>query len=129
MTDQTDSEPTLYEQLGGKDALDAAVDLFYGKVLSDDRIKHFFDGVDMDKQRGKQKIFLAYVFGGPVKYEGKDMREAHKHLVEEKGLGDDHFNAVAENLQTTLEEMNVPKELIDRVIAIAASTREDVLNR
>ena len=57
------------------------------------------------------------------------MREAHKHLVEEKGLGDDHFNAVAENLQTTLEEMNVPKELIDRVIAIAASTREDVLNR
>ncbi len=115
---------SLYEKLGGKEAIDAAVEIFYQKVLSDDRIKHFFDTVDMDKQRGKQKIFLAYAFGGPLKHDGKDMREAHKHL----DLTEEHFAAVAENLQSTLEQLNVPADLIGEVMAIAASTHDDVLN-
>ncbi len=121
-------DASLYERIGGKDALDAAVESFYQKVLSDDRIKHFFDGIDMAKQRGKQKVFLAFAFGGPVKYTGKDMREGHKHLVE-KGLNDGHFDAVAENLQATLTELGVPGDLIDEVMTIAGSTRDDVLNR
>ena len=41
---------TLFDQIGGEAAVDAAVDLFYKKVLADDRIKHFFEGVDMEKQ-------------------------------------------------------------------------------
>ncbi len=118
----------LYERIGGKDAIGAAVDIFYGKVLSDDRTNRFFAGVDMDKQRGKQKIFLAFAFSGPVNYDGKDMREAHKHLVEQ-GLNDSHFDAVAGHLQATLEELNVPADLIGEVMAIAGSTRDDVLNR
>ena len=115
---------SLYEQLGGKGALDAAVDRFYDKVLADDRIKHFFSGVDMRQQRGKQKIFLAYVFGGPVKYSGKDMRAAHAPLA----LEEEHFTAVAQNLQAALEELSVPPDLVEQVLDIAASTRDDVLN-
>ena len=115
---------SLYEKLGGKDAIDAAVEIFYQKVLADDRIKHFLESVDMNKQRGKQKIFLAYAFGGPVQYDGKDMREAHKHL----DLNEEHFGAVAENLQATLEQLKVPQELIEQVMSIAASTHDDVLN-
>ncbi len=114
----------LYDRIGGKGALDAAVELFYTKVLSDDRIKQFFDTVDMDIQRGKQKAFLAFAFGAPVKYSGKDMRAAHAELE----LTEKHFGAVAENLQNTLEEMGVPSELIAEVMAIAASTHDDVLN-
>ena len=56
------------------------------------------------------------------------MREGHAHLVA-KGLNDSHFDAVAENLVKTLEELNVPQELIDQVVTIALSTREDVLGR
>lgn len=122
------SGSNLFQRIGGKGAIEAAVDIFYGKVLADDRISRFFAGVDMDKQRGKQKIFLAYAFGAPVKYDGKDMRQAHKHLVE-KGLNDSHFDAVAGHLKATLEELNVPTDLIAEVMAIAGSTRDDVLNR
>lgn len=118
------SDANLYEKLGGKDAINTAVEIFYGKVLADDRIKHFFDTVDMAKQRGKQKAFLAMAFGGPVKYSGKDMREGHKHM----NLTEEHFTAVAENLSNTLTEMGVAQELIDQVMAIAASTHDDVLN-
>lgn len=119
-------ENSLYHKLGGKAAINAAVDAFYKKVLVDERIKHFFDDVNMQRQHNKQKAFLSAAFGGPEPWTGKDMREAHKNLP---GLNDTHFNAVAENLQKTLEELKVPKELIDQVMAIAASTRDDVLNR
>lgn len=49
---------TLYERLGGQNAVDTAVDIFYRKVLVDDRVNFFFDDVDMDKQIPKQKSFL-----------------------------------------------------------------------
>ncbi len=119
-------EASIYHQIGGKAAIDAAVEAFYVKVLKDDRIKHFFDDVDMVRQRTKQKQFLSAAFGGPIPWEGKDMRKAHAKLP---GLNDTHFNAVAENLQATLTDLKVKKELIDKIMAIAASTHDDVLNR
>jgi len=119
---------SLYEKIGGQPAMDAAVDLFYRKVLNDDRVSRFFEDVDMDEQRAKQKSFLTVVFGGPNDYTGKDLREAHKSLVDD-GLDDSHFDAVAVHLQNTLEELGVPAELVNRVMATAAGTRDDVLNR
>lgn len=119
---------TLFEQLGGQPAVEAAVDIFYRKVLTDGRISHFFDGVDMDRQRGKQKAFLTMAFGGPNSYSGKDMRTAHARLVT-MGLNDSHFDAVVELLGATLTELGVPANLIGQVAAIAESTRKDALSR
>ncbi len=119
---------TLFEQLGGSAAVDGAVDRFYRHVLSDDRIAHFFDGVDMERQAQKQKAFLTMAFGGPHNYTGADMKRGHAHLVQQ-GLNDSHFDAVAENLGKTLQEMGVAQNLIDQVLVIAESTREDVLGR
>ncbi|MDP6388357.1 MAG: group 1 truncated hemoglobin [Alphaproteobacteria bacterium] len=119
---------SLFDKLGGEPAVDVAVDIFYRKVLSDESISHFFDDTDMDEQRAKQKSFLTMVFGGPHEYTGKDMREAHAPLVE-KGLDDSHFDAVAGHLQATLDELGVPEDIAGEVMTIAASTRDDVLNR
>lgn len=122
------SNSTLFEQLGGTAAVEAAVDNFYRKVLSDDRVAHFFDDVDMDRQRGKQKAFLTMAFGGPHNYSGKDMRTGHARLVA-MGLNDSHFDAIIELLGGTLKEMGVADDLISQVAAIAESTRADVLGR
>lgn len=115
---------SVYDQIGGAAAVDAAVDIFYRRVLGDPLISDFFDSVDMDRQIGKQKAFLTMAFGGPNKYSGKDMREAHKHMK----IKEEHFNAVAGHLQGTLQELNVPENLIAEVMKIAASTHDDVLN-
>jgi len=125
----TPPTPSLFEQIGGAAAVEAAVDIFYRKVLSDDRVAHFFEGVDMDKQRGKQKAFLTMAFGGPHNYSGKDMRTAHAHLVAKMGLNDTHFDAIVELLGATLRELGVKDDLIGQVAAIAESTRNDVLGR
>ena len=119
---------TIYERIGGKGAIDAAVDLFYRKVLADDRVSNFFDGIDMDEQRAKQKSFLTMMFGGPHDYTGKDLREAHKRLVDD-GMNDSHFDVVAVHLQNALEELGVSGDLVKEVMTLAASTRDDVLNR
>lgn len=118
---------TLYERIGGEAALDAAVDLFYRKVLADSELSHFFVSTDMEGQRGKQKSFLAMVFGGPNDYTGKDLRSAHAPLVE-RGLDESHFSAVAGHLHATLDELGVPADVTQEVMEIAASTHDDVLN-
>ncbi len=115
---------SLFERIGGMAAVDAAVDIFYTKVLADERIAHFFKNTDMKAQAGKQKAFLAYAFGAPLAYTGKDMRHAHAHMQ----LTNEHFMAVAEHLVATLQELQVTHELIDEVAEIAMSTKDDVLN-
>ena len=82
----------------------------------------------MARQRNRQKAFLTYAFGGAPNYSGKNMREAHKRLVE-KGMHSSHFDAVMKHLGTTLKELNVPGDLIHEAAQIAMSTKNDVLNR
>ena len=119
---------TLYQEIGGEAAVDAAVELFYRKVLQDDRISRFFDDTDMDQQIAKQKAFLTMVFGGPAHYTGADMRTGHAHLVA-RGLNDSHVDAVIELLSASLTELGVAPHLVKRVAEIADSARADVLNR
>ena len=119
---------SLYERLGGEAAVDAAVDIFYRKVLSDGRVNAYFEDVDMEVQANKQKSFLTMVFGGPNNYTGTDMREGHKHLVA-RGLNDSHVDAIVELLGATLKELGVGDSDIQEVADIANSVRDDVLNR
>ncbi len=119
---------SLFTDIGGEPAVNAAVDIFYRKVLKDDRINRFFSGVDMEKQAAKQKAFLTMAFGGPHNYTGEDMRKGHAHLVAQ-GLNDTHFDAVMEHIGATLTELKVPANLIAQAAAIAESTRKDVLGK
>ena len=120
---------SLFERMGGQEAVDATVNLFYAKVLNDDRISHFFEGADLNHLLNKQKEFLAFAFGGPSNYDGRGLRETHKYLVEEKGLNESHFDAVIEDFGTTLMELKVPGDLIGEAARIALSVKNDVLNR
>jgi len=119
---------SLYDELGGAPAIEAAVDIFYRKVLSDDHISRFFEGVDMERQAAKQKGFLTMVTGGPNNYTGKDMRVGHAHLLK-LGLDDSHVDAVIGHLGDTLRELGVSDERISQVAATANSVRDDVLGR
>ncbi|WP_165482804.1 group I truncated hemoglobin [Legionella gresilensis] len=119
---------TLFERLGGQNAVNTSVDIFYRKMLTDDRVRHFFDDVDIEKQIIKQKGFLTMVFGGPNRYEGKDMREGHRHLIK-RGLNDSHIEIVIEHLGETLREIGANEEDIQKVASIANSVRNDVLDR
>jgi hemoglobin len=132
LLDQTttllDQPTTLLDQIGGQDSVDAAVDAFYVRVLADDRINGFFN-INMKAQAAKQKRFLGAVLGGTAKDPAGYMRGAHKKLVEEDGLNDGHFDAVAENLQATLEAFGIEGDVLDQIMTAIGSLREPTLNR
>ena len=119
---------TLFQRLGGREAVRQVVDDFYKSVLVDHRITHFFDGIDMARQRQKQIAFLSMAFGGPHQYTGKDMRDGHRHLVQ-RGLDDSHVDAVIELLQKALTDYGANLADIAEVVQIANSVRDDILDR
>ncbi len=122
------SNASVYEQIGGSAAVNAAVDIFYRKVLRDDHISDFFDTVDMDAQHAKQKAFITMALGGPQNYTGLDMRAAHAPLVQ-RGLTDSHFDAVLKHLGDTLLELGVDQEIVGAIATKLEGLRGHVLGR
>ena len=127
--DTSSREESLYERVGGEAAITAAVDIFYNKVLADPLTRPFFEGLDMEHQITKQIAFLARAFGGPMEYQGRDLVTAHAKLVQESGLTDVHFDAVARHLESTLLELGVARPLVDEVLTMVEATRGQVLGR
>ncbi|MCK5902998.1 MAG: group 1 truncated hemoglobin [Cocleimonas sp.] len=118
---------SVYKKIGGKAAVEAVVNRFYEIMLADDRVKDFFSNVNMDKQKIHQRDFIVFALGGASEYAGQDMRAAHQHLVDHKGLSDVHFDATFENLVTALRDLNVPEDLIAEAGKIVEGTRKEVL--
>lgn len=114
---------TLFQRMGGINAVNAAVDIFYEKVNQDNRISHFFRHIDMNRQSGKFKVFMACAFGAPIQYGGRSMREAHAHM----NLTEEHFDAVSGHLIDTLVGLQVDQSLIDEIIVVSTRTKNEVL--
>ncbi|KAL4427836.1 hypothetical protein ABPG75_001925 [Micractinium tetrahymenae] len=110
----------IFQALGGAAAVEAAVNRFYERVLADPDVSHYFEGVDMKKQKAKQVAFMALAFGGADCYRGRDMRTAHQGLP---GLSNRHFDAILGHFVDTLQELGVQQEVIDRAAAVVEGTR------
>ena len=120
--------PTLYEKIGGKDMVEKASHFLYVNILRDHRLKHFFENIDIEKQKRKMSAFLTYIFGGPSLYTGKDMRRAHKNAVD-NGLNDSHFDAMIDCVREALDELKIDNNTINQVTRTIKQHRDDVLNR
>ncbi len=114
---------TLYDRLGGQDAIAAVVDEFYDRVLADETVAHHFEDVDMEAQRGHQTRFLSSVAGGPVEYTGEDMATAHGHL----GITQVEFEAIAGHLADALEAFDVDEADRAAVLEAVASYEDDIV--
>lgn len=120
---------SLFRRIGGTATLEAAVVVFYDKVRADPRIAPYFERLEMGTQVRKQIRFMTHVLGGPHLYSVPDLRSAHRQLVHDFGLSDEHFDALCQNLRSTLEELRIAPELIEESMAMVCSWRSDVLNR
>ena len=118
---------SLYDRIGGAEAVNAAVDVFYQRVLADPDLAPMFARVPMERMRAHQQRFLTFAFGGAAQYAGRGLRQAHGNLVERFGLGDRHFDAVIRHLGDALASLGVAVPLIDEVAAVANSVRAEVL--
>lgn len=122
------AQPSLYERLGGRDAVVQVVARLYERILGDDLLIPYFESINVERLRLSQTAFVTMAFGGPHDYDGPTMRKAHARLVE-RGLTDIHFDAVAGHLKGAMQEMGVPEAYIQEALALVETTRHDVLNR
>jgi len=100
------SDKSLYDSLGGKDAITAVVDDFVNTAATDEKIGHFFKNTDPKDLKAKLVDQICEASGGPCKYTGKDMKTAHTGMK----ITEDDFNALVADLVKSLDKFNVKKE-------------------
>ena len=124
MSDQTTGATVSdYDAIGGGPAVSAVVNDFYVRVLGDPQLAPYFDGIDMARLKRHQVMLVSQVLGGPAKYDGRPLDEAHE------GLGIDHedFGAVAGHLTASMKDAGVPEDILIRAMAAVASTEPDIV--
>lgn len=119
----------LLERVGGQEAVNAAVHLFYAKVLADSELAPFFKDSNMERQHRSQAKFLASVMDGTASNVETYMRNAHRPFVEKMNLNENHFGSVAGHLAATLEELGVDAETSGEILTAVASLQDFVLDR
>lgn len=123
----SEMQKSLYEQVGGQKAVEAAVIKMYDKVLADPLLSPYFKETNMNDLRRSQIGFVTMALGGPHHYKSIDLRAAHLELCV-NGLTHKHFDATVGHLQEALRELGVAELLIREATAILETTRRDVLN-
>ncbi len=98
--------------VGGAPAVSAAVDSFYDRVLADQDLTAWFDGIELDKLKAHQRAFLAVGLGGPELYEGRSMRTAHRG----QQITNDAYTAALDHLAEALTDLGVQKSVTEQVI-------------
>lgn len=120
---------SLYARLGGEEAINTAVEIFYHKILADQLLAVFFTAMQVDEIKAHQRAFFTAMLGGPSAYDGRTMEEAHHELVTKYGLSDVHFNRTIEHLQATLLELGVDTATVQGLIMVIETLRSNVLSR
>ena len=113
---------SLYEQIGGHDALEVVVEDFYCRVLDDDQLAGFYAGANMKCVKARQVEFLSAVLGGPGPYSGTPMRQVH----EGRGITMHHFAMVASHLADSLCAAGLHPDTITEILAAIAPLAGDV---
>lgn len=117
------AEPsTIYDAIGGYQAIELVVDDFYARVLADDRLSGFFAGSNMNRLKGKQVEFFAAALGGPEPYTGAPMKQVHQG----RGIRMTHFALVAGHLRDALSAAGVPSATVEEIIGAIAPLAADI---
>ena len=116
---------SLYDRLGGIDAIRAVVDDFVGNVAADKRINKFFANADIPRLKNNLVNQICQGTGGPCVYTGRSMKETHAGM----GVRSSHFNALVGDLGKTLKKFKVPAREQKELVAILAPMKKDIVTR
>jgi hemoglobin len=127
MTANETQDQSLYQRLGGYDAIAAATDDLLGRLQSDPRIKDFWKGASADNQRKARQLivdFMVEAAGGPAFYLGRDMRKAHQGM----GIDDADWAAFMQHSAATLDHFGFAPRERDDVLGFFTSLKNDVVD-
>ena len=120
------SEQSLYERLGGYDAIFAVTNDLLDRMEKDPQLGRFWqhrgeDGVKRERQLIVD--FLCASSGGPLYYKGRDMKLSHKEMR----ISESDWTIFLHHADATLTALNVPQAEYDEVVAFVQSTKADIV--
>ena len=107
------NQQTLFERVGGKQAIAELIDDFYDRVVADPELKPFFKNVSMDKLRRMQREFFSAALDGPIIYTGRPLRYVHHG----RGITKHHFSLYVGHLMTTLQGFALKEQDLQDIIS------------
>ncbi len=116
-------ERSLYERLGAKDSIRAVVDDFVGRVAKDDRINPKFTKTDIGRLKQMLVDQVCEAAGGPCKYNGRSMKEAHSGMKVTSG----EFDALVGDLVATMNHFKVGKTEQDELLGVLGPLKIDIV--
>jgi hemoglobin len=121
-------EKSLYQRLGGYDAIAAVSDDFIGRLATGKLLHRFVVGLSVDSQKQlRQHLvdFLCNATGGPCLYLGRDMKTVHTGL----GITEADWQEGVDALNATLDKFKVPKKEHSEVVGAVASLKKDIVEK
>ena len=119
---------SLYDRLGGYNAVAAVVDDFVGRLVADKQFERFFAGHSTDsKKRIRQHIVdqLCAAAGGPCIYTGRTMKDSHTGL----GISEPEWDAAARHLVASLDKFKVPEPEKKELLAFVTTLKADIVEK
>jgi hemoglobin len=116
-------QTSLYDRLGGHEAINAVVEDFVGRCAGDSRINGKFARTDIPRLKSMLKDQVCNASGGPCTYPGRSMAETHDGM----GVTGGEFDALVEDLVATLNQFSVPQAEQDELLGILGPLRSDIV--
>lgn len=117
------TDVTLFDRIGGEPAVAAVVEIFYGRVLADPALAGYFEGVDLDRLKRHQALFVGQALGSRRPFPGRTMKQAHAGLA----VTDDAFDRVVGHLAASLAEAGLDDETIAGIAALLVPLKADIV--
>jgi hemoglobin len=121
-------EKSLYQRLGGYDAIAAVVDEFIARIVTDKTLSRFFGGASTDTQmKFRQHLVdqICAATGGPCVYVGRDMKTAHGGL----GITEAEWQAGVNDLVAALDKFKVPEKEKNELLGAVAGMKNDIVEK
>ena len=119
------TDKSLYERLGGLDAIKAVVDDFVANIASDPLIKARFTATDVPAFKQRLVDQICEATGGPCKYTGKDMASAHAGMK----ISEAEFDALVADLKKSLDKLSVPAREQGELLGALGGMKPDIVNK
>ena len=120
------TEKTLYERLGGYDAIAAVVNDLLPRLMSDSQLGRFWENRGEDGINREEQLlidFLCSSAGGPLLYTGRDNKTSHKGM----GISESDWEKFIGHLNATLEKFQLPQQERSDVVGFIESTKADIV--
>lgn len=122
------AERSLYQRLGGYDAIAAVTDDFIARLAGDAQFARFFGGLSTDSKLHLRQMVveqLCAASGGPCVYVGRTMKASHAGL----GITEREWSDAAAHLVASMDRYKVAKGEKDQVIAFVSTLKPDIVEK